>query len=316
MSFSSIIGQGLAVDIARRWLAKETTHPLLFYGPEGVGKRKTALEVAKALNCETNPGKEPCDPCASCHKIDTGNHPDVRVLDLAYQATHRNEAIEKQQTIRIETVMEERRRLLQSALEGTWKVMILDEAHRLTPDAANVLLKILEEPPTRTAMVLITPFRDRLLATVRSRCQPVRFRPLADEEIEKVLTQAGVPAEDRSRVIDLASGSPGKALHLNRKEEIESLREAESLWNELAHQGSAAIVQRFESRARGMKVTRGDIENRVHHLLLPAAQALRHGDSRAPAALQALHAALQQLRQNAPPALVYDNLLIQLARSR
>ena len=97
---------------------------------------------------------------------------------MAWQAAERKEPLEKQQNLRIETVMAERHRLLQSPVEGAWKVSILDDAHRLTADAANVLLKILEEPPSNTAIFLVTPFRDRLFATILSRCQPVRFRSL------------------------------------------------------------------------------------------------------------------------------------------
>src|SRR5258708_1230224 len=96
MSLDSIIGQPFAVDQCRQWLKRQTTHPLLFYGTEGVGKKTLALEVAKELN--------------SYERF----HPDVRVGDLAWQAAERKEPLEKQQNLRIETVQEERRRLLQS----------------------------------------------------------------------------------------------------------------------------------------------------------------------------------------------------------
>jgi DNA polymerase-3 subunit delta' len=188
MSLQSIIGQPLAVDLATQWLARKTNQPLLFYGPEGVGKKTLALEMAKALNCLAH---DACDHCPSCKKIAAGNHPDVRVLDLDFQALERDEPQAKQQALRIETIMNERHRLLQSAFEGSWKISVIDDAHRLTPDAANVLLKILEEPPRQTAIFLLTPFRDRLFATLLSRCQPVRFKPLSDEEMLICLKQVG-----------------------------------------------------------------------------------------------------------------------------
>lgn len=316
MSFKKIIGQPLGVELCQRWLARETTNPLLFYGPDGVGKRQTAIELAKALNCLQPKNGDACDTCNACRKVDAGQHPDVRVLDMAYQAAQRGEPIEKQQVLRIETILSERKRLLQSALEGRWKVGILDEAHRLTPDAANVLLKILEEPPARTAIFLVTAFRDRLFPTLLSRCQPIRFRTLADSEMQQVLTVAGVPPEAQMRVIELALGSPGKALHMNRKEQIESFMEADQLWQELPARGAAGVAQIFEERPRGAKLTRGDIETKVHSLLLPAARALRTGDYHSARAIRLLQDALKHLRQNAPPALVYDNLLIQLAKVR
>src|SRR5258706_7753573 len=197
MSLDSITGQPFALELCRQWLKRQTTNPLLFYGPEGAGKKGLALEVAKVLNCTAGseggrigvsapnrPIAEPptqsggCDACLSCRKIAAGNHPDVRVIDLAWQAALRKEPLEKQQALRIETVLAERHRLFQSSLEGPWKGSILDEADRLTADAANDLLKVLEEPPANTAIILVTPLRDRLLATSVSRAEPVRFRYL------------------------------------------------------------------------------------------------------------------------------------------
>src|SRR5581483_10893079 len=114
-------------------------------------------------------------------------------------------------------LLQERHRLFQSAVEGPWKVTIIDDAHRLTPDAANVLLKILEEPPAKTAFFLLTPFRDRLFPTVLSRCQPVRFKSLTDDEMRECLSELGVRPEQQMKLIELALGSPGQALHLNRE---------------------------------------------------------------------------------------------------
>jgi len=332
MSFSSIIGQPLAVDLCGRWLAQNTNQPLLFYGPEGTGKRTLALEIAKALNCKdvsvlkTNdtptlryshtPIRVSCDVCSSCRRIANGQHPDVRVVDFNFQAAERDETVTKQQTLRIETILDERRRLFQSSVEGPWKVMILDEAHRLTPDAANVLLKILEEPPAKTAIFLLTPFRDRLFPTVVSRTQPVRFKPLTDDEMRECLAALHVPGDNQIRLIELALGSPGKALHLNREEQIESLREAEELWQRLLQEKMSAGLTRSEGRSKAARPTRADIEEKVQALLLPAGRALRSGDPTAPPAIGLIQNALTQLRQNVQPSLVYDYLLMELTRTR
>src|SRR5207248_2547611 len=123
----------------------KTTQPLFFYGPEGAGKRTVAVELARALNCQKPQGVEACGSCLACGKIAAGKHADVLILDTAYQALVRGEPVEKQQSLKIETVLEERQRLYQTATEGGWKVSIIDEAHRLTADAANVLLKVMEE---------------------------------------------------------------------------------------------------------------------------------------------------------------------------
>jgi len=323
MSLSSIIGQPLAVDLARQWLKREANQPLLFHGPEGTGKRTLALEMAKALNC-TNKRADSCDACNSCRKITAGNHPDVRVVNLEYQAVEREEAVAKQQTLRIETILEERRRLLQSAVEGSWKVTIIDEAHRLTADAANVLLKILEEPPPRTALFLLTAFRDRLFATLLSRCQPVRFRPLNDDEMRQVLTRLSgsdpngdMGSDPRfARLIELALGSPGRALHMSRDEQIEGIREAEALWQSLPGESPASIGARGDPSMKSARPTRAEIEERVRRLLVPATQTLRSGDAAAAAPIRLMEEALIKLRQNVQPGLVYDYLLMQLTQQR
>jgi DNA polymerase III delta' subunit len=323
VSLKAVIGQPLAVELAERWLVRRTVHPFLFYGPDGVGKKTLALELAKTLNC-LSPAKpeDACDACAACRKIKGGLHPDVRVVDFALQAAEREEALEKQQTLRIETVLNERRRLLQSPLEGRWKVSVIDEAHRLTPDAANVLLKILEEPPERTAIFLLTPFRDRLFATLVSRCQPVRFRRLSDEEMRQVLRrfehQEDSPlgsGPSLMRVIELALGSPGRALHMSREDQLQGVLEAEALWQSLAGQPPSQVLGKADGRGK-TRPTRADVEARIRCLLLPAARALRAGELEASRSVQWIEDALLKLRHNVQPGLVFEQLLLKLAASQ
>jgi DNA polymerase-3 subunit delta' len=314
MSLDNIIGQPLAVELIQRWLSQETNQPLLFYGPEGVGKRTTAIELAKALNCPKIQGLKACDHCSTCKRIVPGKHPDVCILDMEFQAAIRGEALEKQQTLRIETILEERRRLYQSSVEGGWKVSILDDAHRLTADAANVLLKVMEEPPARTAIFLLTPYRDRLFATLVSRCQPVRFKPLADHDMRRCLKDQQVPADQQMRLIELAAGSPGRALRLNRAEQIQNASEAETLWKDLPGMVPGKILARPESRSRTTASQRVDVEEQLQQLLSPALRALRSGQPFAARKLELIQEAQKQLRQNVPPSLVYDHLLLKLSR--
>jgi DNA polymerase III delta prime subunit len=312
MSLTTLIGQPLAVELSQKWLAQNTNNPLLFFGPEGVGKKTLALELAKILNCHAECAKNPtAQPCVSCRKIAAGNHPDVRVVDFAWQALIRDEDLEKQQNLKIETILAERHRLLQSPLEGRRKVLILDDAHRLTPDAANAFLKVLEEPPADAIIFLLTPFRDRLLPTIISRCRPVRFRALSDQEMREWQTRAGLPELD----LWLTRGSPGRALHLIREEALSDISDAENLWNSLPNRSAVDIVSNAEGRTKGARVTRPDMEEKIKTLMVPAARALRSGNSsRAMRALPAMENALQRLRHNGSPSLVYEDLLITLAK--
>jgi DNA polymerase III subunit delta' len=279
MSFKTIIGQALAVQLIQRWLSRQTTQPLVFYGPDGAIKRTLALEAAKALNCE-KAGAEGCAGCLSCRKIDSGNHPDVRIVDLAYQAAQRGEPIEKQLTLKIETILEERKRLYQTAHEGKWKVSLIDDAHKMTPDASNVLLKVLEEPPAKTAIFLLTPYRDRLLTTILSRCQVIRFRTSED--------------------------SAGKS--------DEQMKDVEALWAKLPDLTPGQILGRPEGRSKSAS-NRNDIEAQIQRLLSPALRELRSGDLDAVRKVEWIQQAQQQLRQNVPPTLVYDHLLLKLSQT-
>jgi len=243
--------------------------------------------VGKALNCTDPASRESndsCGACLSCRKVAARTHPDVRVIDFAWQAMERKELLEKQQSLRMETVLTERHRLLQSSVEGRWKVSIIDDAHRLTADAANVLLKILEEPPTNTAIFLVTPFRDRLFSTIISRCQPVRFRFV-----------------DRSA-------------HMSH-DLIDAHRQAETLWDSFGKNSPTDVVH-GAGRSKAAKPTKSDIQDQIASLLVPAARALRAGELRAEESVQHIQDALTQLRQNVQPALVYDYLLLRLTKAK
>lgn len=265
----------LANTLIERWLARETTQPLLLYGPVGAGKKARGLWAAQVLNCSSRGAAlAPCNSCAACKKISHGNHPDVRVVDLAYQAEVRGEPVEKQQFLRIETILEERKRLYQTVMEGPWKVSLIVEAHRLTADAANVLLKVLEEPPARTAIFLITPYRDRLFSTILSRCQPVRF--------SAALQQAPAPVDPT----------------------------VSALWATLPKLRPSQILGKSDPRAR---VSRPEVEAQLQALMGPATEDLYAGRPEASQKIEWIQQAQQQLRQNVPPSLVYDHLLIKLA---
>src|SRR5262249_47627840 len=151
-------------------------------------------------------------------------------------------------------------------------------------------------------------------ATLLSRCQPVRFKPLSDEEMKQCLTRLEIPAEDQIQLIEMALGSPGHALHMNRDEYIEAVQSAEHLWQKVGTNLAGRMLQETGGR-KAAKPTRADIEQQVQSLLVPATRALRSGDPNAAGPVRLIEGALQQLRQNVQPALVYENLLLQLAKA-
>jgi len=219
MKFSEIVGQEVAVDILKRSIENnKCAHAYLFVGPDGVGKRTTAIAFAKGLNCQSS-YSDGCDLCDSCRKIEKGTHPDVELISPR----------EGGLTISIDQIRKLQRRVSYKPLEGNWKVYIIDDAASATEEAANCLLKTLEEPPPRVILILITENIYRLLSTVRSRCQLILFRQIPRNLIEKILKdQYEVAPEEARSLAWLSSGSIGRAVYyLEREtpESVERLRE-------------------------------------------------------------------------------------------
>jgi len=225
MSFSSILGQERALRMIRVLLRSRRLPPaLLFCGPEGTGKKMAALELAKALGCEAQ-GSDACDACTSCAQAQKGIAPDIQLIDAEYQArlelkdedaTEKevDDLIGKQRLIHIDTIRHAVGTLARSSLLGGWKTAILENAHLLKTEAANAMLKSLEEPPPRTLWILVTHQDERLLSTIRSRCHRVRFGPLAPAVVLEVLASKGHDGPDAAKAAKDSGGSLSRALSL------------------------------------------------------------------------------------------------------
>jgi DNA polymerase-3 subunit delta' len=179
MSFDSVLGQERAIAHLRAMIGQgRVPSALLFLGPHGVGKRTTALELAKALNCPVRPG-EGCGTCPSCRKIAERVHADVEVV------------APDGQYIKIDQVRAIGEKLALIPLEARKRVIVLHQAERLHPAAANALLKTLEEPPEDTLIVLTANHASLLPETIVSRCMPLRFAPLSTETLRAILSRDG-----------------------------------------------------------------------------------------------------------------------------
>ncbi|MCP4601036.1 MAG: DNA polymerase III subunit delta' [Proteobacteria bacterium] len=215
MRFAEIRSQEAAVDTLRRALAaRKVPHAYLFSGPPGVGKHIAAQTLAMALNCREN-GDDACGICLSCSKVLRKVQPDVFEVGLP----------EKGRRIPIDTVRDLERRLAFKPHEGRAKVAIIDPADLMTEPAANALLKTLEEPRQGSFLVLISSRVSSLLATVRSRCQLVRFRPLPEKIVADLLEAQGVDPMEAAMVAALSGGSMEQAAAY-LSEELDSRIEA------------------------------------------------------------------------------------------
>jgi len=205
MSFSAIYGQEGPIAVLRNAIGNaRVPHAFLFYGAEGIGKRTTALVFAKALNCKEGV-TDACDACASCRKIDSGNHPDLLLIKP------------EGQFIKVADIKELQERLRFRPLEGAKRVVIIDDAERMNITSANSLLKTLEEPSPTNVFVLVSSRPHLLPMTILSRCHRLRFNPVQRDVIADFLVKKNA-LEPSEAVILAASagGSIGRALSLHK----------------------------------------------------------------------------------------------------
>lgn len=176
-------------------------HAFLFQGPAKVGKRTFALELAKLLNCQ-NPDfqKRPCQTCFACCSLEKQNLP-----DLIFIAPLKKE-------ISIGQIRDLNWNMLLSAHGSSWKVAILDKAHCLGKEAQNCFLKTLEEPKPKRLFILVTEYPARLLPTVLSRVQEIRFSKVPSEKIHNYLKEKGIDEARAKKIVRFSAGRPGQAI--------------------------------------------------------------------------------------------------------
>lgn len=220
MGWSDFLGNAPVRDLMRRSLVEgRLPSSLLFAGTAGVGKGTLAHFLSKAVNCRELED-DFCDDCGSCRKIEQRAHPDVRSYapDGAF--------------IKIDQMRDLIREVFFKPFEGRCRVFVIDQAHRLRLEAANAILKTLEEPPQTSLLILVTDSPNDLPGTLRSRCQRIQFHPFSPAELERILRQRPIyPARDLPLVGRISRGSLGKALNLDlqqyreaRGEMVEAIR--------------------------------------------------------------------------------------------
>lgn len=212
MLFNEIRGHDRAVTFLKNSIAGgRIAGAYIFCGKSGIGKKATAIAFAKAVNCLNAPG-EGCGSCQSCVKIDHNNHPDIRVI-----APEKEGAAVKIDDIR--SVIKD------NALKpygSKKKVYIVDEAGSLTEEASGALLKTLEEPSGAATLILVAENVLRLLPTIRSRCQIVKFLPVAASVIEEILAAKKEADKTRAHILArISCGSVRTAIRLSGEDYFE-----------------------------------------------------------------------------------------------
>ena len=181
------------------------SHAYLFQGSRGTGKMEMSLLFAKSFFCSYRDGVEPCHSCRDCNRIESGNHPDVHVIQPEGQS------IKKEQILHLQ------KEFTYTGLESNQKVYIVEDAETMTVNASNRLLKFLEEPSRQTVAMLLTENGQSMLDTIRSRCQIMAFQPLNPLQFTQKLIDEGVP-ESSARLMSAITNNLEEAIELSNDE--------------------------------------------------------------------------------------------------
>jgi DNA polymerase-3 subunit delta' len=327
-----VVGQSRVVSLLQRSLEQGSiAHAYLVVGPPHVGKMTLALELAQAVNCQE--AEPPCGVCHSCQKIASGKHADVQIVGL-----EANNSAE----ISIDRIREIQHSSNLPPFEGKYKVFIIERAELMSTEAANCLLKTLEEPPAGVIFILLTTSGRVLPATVVSRCQKLELPPLPASEVENVLGQRwGIERQRAELLARLSHGCLGWAISAASDERLLQQRteRLEGLLNIIG--GDYAVrfayvpqlVAWFGQR-RGLveeildlwldwwrdlllvKLGSGDSVTNIDHesMLVDMAGGYRLEEIRA--VINGIQATGEQLRQNANPRLAFEVLMLSIPPGR
>ncbi|MGB5456438.1 MAG: DNA polymerase III subunit delta' [Gammaproteobacteria bacterium] len=195
-------------QLMRQRQQQRLAHALLFQGPAGIGKKQCARTLAQALLCQRPDASGlACGRCEACHLVNAGTHPDYRVLEPTPPAT--STSTNPVLTIKIDALRDLYRALSETSQFGGYRVAVIQDADKMPTQAANSLLKTLEEPGRDTLMVLVSSHPQRLPVTIRSRCQAIRFEvPETDLALEWL---AGCGISGAQTALKLAHGAPLQA---------------------------------------------------------------------------------------------------------
>ena len=331
------IGQDKIIELFKKALVRGTlAHAYLLVGSRGIGKMRLALDLAMTLNCVQGQGQSPCGVCPACLKIEAGKHTDVQIVALN-QYLDDDESKEHTE-IGIERIKD----MLHSAslppFEGRHRVYIIDEAGNLSLDAANRLLKTLEEPPPKVTFILLTENAALIPATIISRCQRLNLGRMQTAELASALSARWQIEPDKANLLArLSYGCPGWALTAAKNPDLQSERQekfakmrAVLMSNFSARFGaSAQLALQFSKKRESVYETLAawsgwwrdvllvktgcnrDIIN-IDNLSGLAEMAGAYSLEQIRAAIRSISEAEEQLRQNANARLTLEALMLNL----
>ena len=301
MPFHTIIGHQRPI----KWLQTAVTtnhlgHAYLFHGEPAIGKRQIAIALMQLLHCERpqlNSAPDACGLCRACHQIEQGIHPDC----VSIQPEDRQKQNPK---IKIDQIRGIEHLVIYRPLIGSHKICLIDDADAMTTEAANALLKTLEDPPDHCLFLLISSRPEQLLPTIRSRCIALRFAPLPVSDIEEFLRQhSSIESSNAKLIATFSEGRLGEALHLDPEELKVKLRQ---YWALLFGQHLTSATQVFDMSESLVKSAQ--VAEAIHWFQ----QGLRDllwisvDETNVPLLYRDQEPALRQLAQQMPPSAIVD----------
>jgi len=276
-------------------------HAYLFRGKTGCGKTAFALELAKALNCMSE--NKPCGNCPSCVKIEKSAHPDVKLIFPVSKAAREEKYLElvKQKiqhpykklpisghlNIPIESIRELKKEAMYAPYEATRRFFIISGIEFFSREAANSFLKLLEEPPDKLQLILITNDFNSVIETIRSRCQPVLFPKLAVEQIKQIAAPYNIEKEDLTTLIRINQSNVEEVIdHLENRDEdmrpiiVDFLRaSAKASWIEINNITEQIVQTRDKNKAlEFINLMILWLTDAFHHNILKESETLSNAD--------------------------------------
>ena len=242
--FTQLFGQEKAHRLLRRSLAAgRIPHAYLFKGPQGVGKKLFALGVAAAVNCRDTRSIGACGVCPSCKKFRSGNHPDYVVVSPDKGG------------IKIDQIRRLARELGYPPYESPMRVVVIEDVQTMRREAANSLLKTLEEPPENNLLILTAEASQEILPTLISRCQVIPFGQLSMEDTVAILAAHGIERDNGVLLARLAEGSPGRALLMQKSDMIVLWRKMVAFLSDPAVDGDrdVGVLLRYAEEMAALK---------------------------------------------------------------
>ena len=264
------IGNPAAIAFLNGALEQQrVSHAYLFVGPNRVGKRTLAIDFARALNCNAQDivadgwadmrPAVPCGQCSACDRIARQTYADVKIINFATQTSNDADAkaAQRRTMIGIDLIKDLQSDAILEPYEGRKKVFIIDEANRMSPDAANALLKTLEEPPSKVHIILTATSADLLPETIASRCHLVRMRSVpSDTTAQGLMDNFEIDADEAQSLAKMSMGAPGWAIAARGDPSMLDARNQSAA--RIIGLFSADLVERFDYAAQMARQFRND----------------------------------------------------------